>query len=120
MPKCNNPECCSSTGIHEGSTFGSGRIDEHGFWEFPCRICAAEHDANREETIRNVREQILKSGRTIEEAEKYLREAIWINEPAWPYAETNIAEETKEIQQQLNKRDQDWEEFDKIFQELSD
>ena len=37
---CGNPNCCISTGIHEGLTFGSGALDFHGFWEKPCSPCA--------------------------------------------------------------------------------
>lgn len=41
MPSpCGNEECCVSTGIHEGLTFGSGEVDPHGFWERPCSPCA--------------------------------------------------------------------------------
>lgn len=37
---CGNPDCCVSTGIHEGLTFGSGDLDEYGYWEHPCDPCA--------------------------------------------------------------------------------
>ena len=44
---CGRPECCASTGIHDpetsklsGLTFGAGRIDQFGYWEFPCKSCA--------------------------------------------------------------------------------
>lgn len=36
---CDDPECLVSTGIHEGTTFGKGKLDFNGFWEFPCAIC---------------------------------------------------------------------------------
>jgi hypothetical protein len=40
--KCGNPECnCSST-IAEQVSFGAGRLDPNGFWEFPCWTCAKE------------------------------------------------------------------------------
>lgn len=42
---CGDPRCGASTGIHEGLTFGRGRLDRHGFWEIPCRPCAAAWDA---------------------------------------------------------------------------
>jgi len=42
MPHCGNPNCSVSTGIHDGLTFGSGELDENGFWEHPCPICARE------------------------------------------------------------------------------
>jgi hypothetical protein len=37
-------DCGCSTGIHEGITFGRGRLDFNGFWEFPCRPCAVAWD----------------------------------------------------------------------------
>lgn len=37
---CKNPNCKCSTGIHEGLTFGSGELDECGYWEKPCAECA--------------------------------------------------------------------------------
>jgi len=48
---CDN-HCSASTGIHEstigdgspehpyGLTFGSGVLDEYGYWENPCPTCA--------------------------------------------------------------------------------
>ena len=33
-------QCRTSTGIHECLTFGSGRLDEYGFWENGCFECA--------------------------------------------------------------------------------
>lgn len=37
---CGNPDCSVSTHIGDCLSFGSGKLDECGFWEFPCRICA--------------------------------------------------------------------------------
>ncbi len=36
---CERPECCTSTGIDESTTFGTGELDQYGFWEFPCKKC---------------------------------------------------------------------------------
>lgn len=33
-------KCSVSTGIHDALTFGSGRLDDYGFWEKPCDECA--------------------------------------------------------------------------------
>jgi len=39
---CGNPKCHVSSFIDEETlTFGSGKLDEHGCWEYPCVICAA-------------------------------------------------------------------------------
>lgn len=37
---CGNPNCATSTHIGDCLTFGSGELDDNGFWEFPCYICA--------------------------------------------------------------------------------
>lgn len=37
---CNNPDCKVSTGICEGLTFGSGELDDNGYWQIPCGKCA--------------------------------------------------------------------------------
>lgn len=38
-------DCCISTGIHDCLTFGTGKLDESGFWEHPCEECARAHEA---------------------------------------------------------------------------
>jgi hypothetical protein len=37
---CTKSSCSASTGICESMTFGSGRINFDGYWEFPCAECA--------------------------------------------------------------------------------
>ncbi len=37
---CGRTECLVSTGIDGTPTFGSGELDEHGYWEHPCDKCA--------------------------------------------------------------------------------
>lgn len=112
---CGNPKCKCSTGIHEGLTFGSGKLDDHGFWENPCRICAADCDSRIEETRASVRqeridqnerlrkhvesltpEQLeeykkhndmpLEAAEAARKADEYIRNAEWINLKAWPYS----------------------------------
>lgn len=36
---CERKNCSSSTGIHNGITFGTGCLDDYGFWQFPCDQC---------------------------------------------------------------------------------
>ena len=43
---CENPKCSCSTGIHEGLTFGSGELDDWGYWEEPCDVCARAYEKN--------------------------------------------------------------------------
>lgn len=42
---CGNPKCKASTGIHDGLTFGSGELDDNGYWENPCFKCARAFEA---------------------------------------------------------------------------
>lgn len=37
-------DCQISTGIHECLTFGSGKLDPYGYWEYSCDECAREHE----------------------------------------------------------------------------
>src|SRR5579859_2157173 len=91
---CGNPECSSSIGIHEGITFGHGELDEYGYWEFPCRTCAADWDARIDETKATIKKQLLQGGKTEEEADKYIAESDWLNIPAWPRQEkTNVSDD---------------------------
>jgi hypothetical protein len=39
---CKIKECGVSTGIHDGLTFGGGRLDEWGYFKHPCDDCARE------------------------------------------------------------------------------
>lgn len=39
-----NGKCNVSTGIHGGLTFGRGRLDDYGYWQFPCHECARRHE----------------------------------------------------------------------------
>jgi len=44
MAKCNNPHCSTSTGISGHLTFGSGKLDQYGYWSKPCRNCAEDFE----------------------------------------------------------------------------
>jgi len=40
---CDNPDCHASS-FEDIPTFGSGELDEYGFWEKPCGICARKYE----------------------------------------------------------------------------
>lgn len=43
---CGNPDCSISTGfVDELLTFGSGELDDYGYWEKPCSPCARAWEA---------------------------------------------------------------------------
>lgn len=46
---CGNPDCGTSSGICGRVTFGSGKLDDYGYWEHPCRTCAEAWEARRPE-----------------------------------------------------------------------
>lgn len=48
---CGNQNCSVSTGICENLTFGSGKLDDYGYWEFPCKICEDAYKAELEGII---------------------------------------------------------------------
>ena len=91
MSACGNDGCSCSTGIHEGLTFGRGDLDEFGYWEFPCRICAESHDRNmdaghRDELELEYTTRFMERGMTLTEAQRRLHsDHQWLYEPAWPY-----------------------------------
>jgi hypothetical protein len=43
---CGNPECGVSTGVVSGLTFGSGELNDNGYWEHPCFECARAYEAD--------------------------------------------------------------------------
>jgi len=54
MKPCGNEDCSVSSGIHgsenyPGFTFGSGRLDDYGYWEKPCGTCARQNEKNHPE-----------------------------------------------------------------------
>jgi hypothetical protein len=42
-------KCCWSSGIHECLTVGQGALDQYGFWEVGCPVCARKHEAEHPE-----------------------------------------------------------------------
>lgn len=38
--ECGQPDCSVSTEIMGHTSFGRGELDDFGYWEFPCGICA--------------------------------------------------------------------------------
>lgn len=43
QPLKGHENCKASSGIH-CLTFGTGKLDTHGFWEHGCQECAREHE----------------------------------------------------------------------------
>lgn len=86
---CGNPKCSTSTGIHEGLTFGSGELDDYGFWERPCSICARDWDKQRPKLKRELlfTTQVAE-GMSEEEAKEFIQEKYeWLFIQGWPFAE---------------------------------
>lgn len=145
LPKCGNPKCRTSTGIHEGLTFGWGRLDGHGYWEFPCAVCAREHDATKKERIKNFCQRWLQDAadnkkhydsllpdrqkqydkqygkpQTPEEAQQsldqYLRsDANWLFDEAWPFADQDVAKLIEHSKAKFAREAALDAEFDELF-----
>ena len=41
---CGREECGASTGIDGSATFGTGELDDNGYWEHPCEVCRQAWD----------------------------------------------------------------------------
>lgn len=60
---CGNPKCGASSAMDESITFGSGELDDYGYWEFPCALCARAFEKKHPEYgscwpfIKKVREE---------------------------------------------------------------
>ena len=46
MRGCGDKNCMVSTGICGAITFGSGPLDDYGYWEEPCPACARQWEAD--------------------------------------------------------------------------
>jgi len=103
---CGNLKCSTSTGIHDGLTFGSGRLDEHGYWEFPCAICAREFDTTRAET----KARLLAEGAEPEHLE-------WLDIKGWPFPGQDVAKLSAEIKKHVDECDAEADEFDREMRE---
>jgi hypothetical protein len=104
-PACGNSKCGTSTGIHGGLTFGHGRLDEWGYWEHPCRACAAEFDAALPNEIAAVREQLLANGNTQSQVDEYIALAEWLHQAGWPFDDSDIAKLELEWQEHYSSQD---------------
>lgn len=56
QPACGNSDCKISSGIHScpeqsdpGLTFGSGKLNDLGYWDKPCTPCARAYEKEHPE-----------------------------------------------------------------------
>lgn len=112
MSACGNPKCYSSTGIHDGLTFGSGTLDSMGYWSRPCRICAADFDKRMNSGERTeLVSELVADGYEMAEIK---RDHRWLFEPGWPYADTDI----EAIMVEGKKREEEEDRLDREFDDL--
>lgn len=45
---CGRKECYASSGICGSVTFGTGELNQYGYWEFPCKECENAWKRERE------------------------------------------------------------------------
>jgi hypothetical protein len=43
--------CKYSTGIHDGITVGTGTLDDNGYWDHPCHVCARKWEITNKKPI---------------------------------------------------------------------
>lgn len=119
MTACRNPNCGSSTGIHEGLTFGSGRLDELGYWEFPCAICARASDARMPEIIREIHWEYVREGYDWDMAHLHmLRQHDWLFIESWPMKGHDIHQMEIDWQKDNAERFAEDEKFDRELEEM--
>lgn len=82
---CRNKKCSVSTGIHEGLTFGSGELDNCGYWSRPCYACAREHDATIKETRASIARDMRKRGESKRSVRRYIATSEWLWIPGHPF-----------------------------------
>lgn len=99
---CGNPHCSTSTGIHEGLTFGWGELDDYGYWEHPCAICARDFDEKRPE---------LQKTHSQEKPEN----VEWLYISGWPFPDQDISELEKQWKENHLDREDFSEEFEELF-----
>jgi hypothetical protein len=83
---CGNPRCSCSTGIHEGLTFGSGRLDSLGYWSKPCHVCARANDADQKDQRARVARDLVSHGKSKRYVRRYIATAEWLWIESWPFA----------------------------------
>ena len=118
---CGNSECSCSTGIHDGLTFGRGRLDEYGYWDFPCAACAREWDAEVPQARENIRNdlQIENPTWTDQELDAFMRfNHQWLFIEGWPFARQDVAQLIAEFQQHAGQEDEQDREMQAMFPEL--
>lgn len=49
MARCGSKDCGVSSGICGSLTFGSGELDDYGYWEISCDPCARYHESEHPE-----------------------------------------------------------------------
>lgn len=83
---CGNSDCSVSTGIHEGLTFGSGELDNNGYWEKPCKICAAGWEKKRENEKQERIAEFKSRNPSITEkdVQLFINDHEYLSIPAWP------------------------------------
>lgn len=120
---CGNSECSCSTGIHDGLTFGRGRLDEYGYWEFPCPICARGWDAEVPQVREKIRNDLKAKNPnwTDQQLDSFLRSNHeWLFIEGWPFAHQDAAQLTAEFHQHYHQEDDLDREMQDMFPELYD
>jgi hypothetical protein len=121
MSKCNNPECGSSCGFSGEMTYGSGRLDPYGYWQFPCRECAADFDSRKEQIKQEIRQELIAKGEFPLSVAQYLADAEWLRLSAWPRADQDVEKLVRDgvvYFQKLEEEEKDMERELELFEKF--
>ena len=88
--KCGKSDFRRAGSIEGGITFGSGMIDDYGFWQFPCRVCAEDFDARIEEIKEGIRQELLFQEQLPLTIAQHIASQDWLFIPAWPRADQDV------------------------------
>jgi hypothetical protein len=85
LPACGNPKCKVSTGLHDGLTFGSGRLSDGGYWSQPCQVCARSSDTRRKADRADMARRMRAEGQGKRAIRRYIATSDWLWLLAWPF-----------------------------------
>jgi hypothetical protein len=79
---CGNEKCSVSSTIGDNLSFGSGRLSQHGFWEFPCAPCARAFEEKNPDMVKQYGE-------------------------SWPFKDQDIAKMSADLTQEINEEEEE-------------
>lgn len=85
MRGCGDKNCLCSTGIHQGLTFGKGKLDNYGYWQYPCYACARANDASQKKTRGQIAKKLTINGTGKKKVRTHIARSEWLWIKSWPF-----------------------------------